>query len=99
MSEPSQSANVGTLRTGWNTSIVLVVAGVLSRYTKVELDVEDPMTVAVLSGAVVVFYRLSRVVADRWTWIGYVLFGSQRAPAYPAVPPAPAPLPPPQGEA
>lgn len=95
MTVPSQSANVGTVRTGWNVTIVLIAAGLISRYTDLELDVEDPIVVAVLGGAVTVFYRLSRVISDRYKWIGYVLFGSPRIPAYPAEPPAPAPLPPP----
>lgn len=97
MSEPSQSANVGTVRTGWNTSIVLVVAGLVARYTTVDLDIEDPITVGVLSGGILVFYRLSRVISDRYSWVGYVLFGSPRTPSYQAQPSAPAPLPPPAG--
>lgn len=95
MSAPSGSANIATVRTGWNTTIVIGIAGAISRYTDVDLNVEDPLVVAVLGGAVVVFYRLSRVVADRYTWVGYVLFGNARPPAYPPAPPAPAPLPPP----
>lgn len=95
MTAPSQSANVGTVRTTVNTTIVLVVAGVLSRYTTLDVDLGDPFVVAALSAIIAVFYRLSRVIADRYTWIGYVLFGSPRTPAYAAVAPAPAPLPPP----
>lgn len=97
MTVPSQSANVGTLRTGWNGTLALIVAGVISRYTTLDIDIEDPLFVAGLGGAITVFYRLSRVISDRYTWIGYVLFGSPRTPSYQAQPPAPAPLPPPPG--
>lgn len=97
MSAPSQSANVGTVRSGWNTTIYIAIVGAISRYTELDIDIEDPFVVAVLGGVFAMFYRLSRVVADRWTWVGYVLFGSPRTPSYQAQPPAPAPLPPPPG--
>lgn len=93
MTLTSQSANVGTVRTGWNTTIVLGIAALVSRYTDVDLDIEDPIVVGVLGGAVVVFYRLSRVVADRWKWVGYVLYGTPRTPGYALEPPAPPPPP------
>lgn len=97
MSEPSQSANVGTVRTGWNATLALIIAAVIGRYTDINVDMEDPIVIAVLGGAITVFYRLSRVISDRYTWVGYVLFGSPRTPSYQAQPSAPAPLPPPPG--
>lgn len=92
MSAPSQSANVGTVRSAWNTTILLAIAGVVGRFTDLDLNVEDPLVVAAFGASIAVFYRLSRVVCDRWTWIGYVLFGTPRTPAYAAQPPAPAPV-------
>lgn len=93
MTPPSQSANVGTVRTAWNTTILLAIAGAVSRYTDIDLDVEDPLVVAAIGAALAVFYRASRLLADNYSWIGYLLFGTPRVPGYPPQPPAPAPKP------
>lgn len=76
-------ATVGTVRTTVNVTWMAVLATALARWTGWDIKVADllPFTPAIL-GIGAVFYRLSRLVADRFTWIGYVLFGIPRPPIY-----------------
>lgn len=98
MSEPSASANVATVRTTVNGTILAVLAAIAAKVFKVKVEAEDLLPYSLIAAPVTaVFYRLSRVATDRWPQIGYVLFGNARPPAYPAVAPAPAPLPPSPG--
>lgn len=98
MTEQSGSANVGTVRTTVNTTILVAIAAILAKVFKVKVEAEDLLPYAPIAVPVVaIFYRLSRAVTDRWPQIGYVLFGNTRPPDYPASLPAPAPPDPPGG--
>lgn len=67
MREPSGSANVGTVRTTVNTTILAAIAGVAAKVFKVKIDAEDLLPYVVLVAPVVaVFYRASRAITDRW---------------------------------
>lgn len=92
MSEPSASANVGTVRTTVNTTILVAVAAVAAKVFDVDIEAEDLLPyVPIAIPVIAAFYRLSRAITDRWPQIGYVLFGNARPPSYPPAPPAPAP--------
>jgi hypothetical protein len=86
----STSETVGTVRTAVNgtvaATVVAVVLAVLNAWRGWELDIDDPLVVLVVVPAagftLGAIYRLSRVIADRWRWLGYVLFGIPRPPVY-----------------
>lgn len=92
MPEPSASANVGTVRTTVNSTILVAIAAIAAKVFKVKVQAEDLLPYAPIAVPVVaIFYRLSRAITDRWPQIGYVLFGNARPPAYPPAPVAPSP--------
>lgn len=96
MRDLSGSANVGTVRTTINTTILVAATALAAKVFSVKVEAEDLLPYAPIAVPVVaVFYRASRAITDRWPRIGYVLFGNARPPAYPPAPAAPAPLPPP----
>lgn len=74
-----------SLRTGWFAGILTAILGLLNSRFGWELTVEDLLpfapVVAIVAGVV---YRASRVLADRWPSIGFVLFGSRQTPTYAA---------------
>lgn len=97
-----KSETVGTVRTTVNMTVLTLIATVIARYTNWSVEVEDllPYT-PLISGAVLVFYRLSLYVSQKFTWIGVVLYGINSPPKYvPPAPPLDNPiiLPPDQGE-
>lgn len=83
------SENTGSVRTAVNVGWLAAIAWALDRFTQVEVDVSDPTFVAVAVVVAGVFYRLSRVISDRWKWVGYVLFGINTPPQYMLPPPPP----------
>jgi hypothetical protein len=81
-----------TVRTTWNGALVaatIVAAAKVFGWT-VNLDDLAPF-LPVIAGAVAVFYRVSLALAERWPWVGNVLFGVNKPPAYTPLPPPPAP--------
>lgn len=75
--------NVGAVRTSANMTVLTALCALLAKWRGWTLQVDDllpytPIILAVTAG----FYRLSRVMADRWPWLGYVLFGIVKKPAY-----------------
>ena len=72
-----------SLRTGWFAGILTAFLGTINARFGWDLTVDDLLpfapVVAIIAG---VAYRASRVLADRWPSIGFVLFGSTKAPSY-----------------
>lgn len=72
-----------SLRTGWFAGILALVLGAVNRYTGLNLKVDDLLPLAPLAAVIAgVAYRASRVVADKWPTIGFILFGSTQTPTY-----------------
>ena len=85
MTEEQKSTNTATLRTGVNTAVFSAIVAVIAKVTGASIRVEDlapwmPLLAPVIGAAAAIFYRLSRVIADKWPSIGYVLFGTKKAP-------------------
>ena len=70
-----------TVRTGWNLTLFSAVVALVSKLTGWTLTVEDLLPFTPLVGIIGgVFYRFSRVLSEKVSWLGYVLFGSPRTP-------------------
>lgn len=73
-----------SLRTGWFAGILTAILGTINARFNWDLTVDDLLPFApVVAIAAGVAYRASRVLADRWPSIGFVLFGSTKTPTYP----------------
>jgi hypothetical protein len=82
------SENVATVRTTVNMTVLSALLAVLAKVFGWEVQVEDllpylPIFVPVIAA----FYRLTRYLATKWTWLGVLLFGIDSPPSYD--PPAP----------
>lgn len=75
--------NVGAVRTSVHMTVLTAICSALAKWRGWTLQVDDllPYTPLILPVAAA-FYRLSRVLSDRWPWLGYVLFGIVKKPAY-----------------
>lgn len=82
MTTDLSSKNTGTVRTGVNATVLAVIGWVASNVFGFTLDLADPITIAVVAGAVPIFYRASRELADRFPVIGRILFGINDTPIY-----------------
>lgn len=71
-----------TVRTGWNLGLFSAFAALVYKLTGWTLTVDDLLPfapfIAIVGG---VFYRISRLLSDKVSWLGYVLFGNARTPA------------------
>ena len=75
---------IATVRTGWNAGVLALVLALVRRVFGFEVSVElVELFAPVLAVVVAIFYRASRVLADRYPTLGYVLFGSPQSPTYP----------------
>lgn len=85
--------STATVRTTVNgTILTAVIIGIANLFGwTIELADLTPF-IPVLAGAILVFYRASLYVAERWPKLGYVLFGKTEAPVYSPLPPPPAPV-------
>ena len=75
--------NVSTKRTAINSGVTVFLIGMISWITgkEITLDSESMIYVAAIFGVVSgIFYRASRVAADKVPWLGYILFGSVMKP-------------------
>lgn len=79
MSDVSISAK----RTAVNTSVVLILASIVSQLFGWEINLSDSgvYVASVVLGVIVgIGYRLSRWATHRWPVLGWVLFGSGKEP-------------------
>jgi uncharacterized membrane protein YczE len=67
--------DIATVRTTVNTTVLSLVALVLSRLFSVTIDVTDPLFVGTVLLVTPVFYRASLWASDKWPAFGYILFG------------------------
>jgi hypothetical protein len=80
--------NTATKRTTVNGTILTAVIIAAANVFGWNIEIADLAPfLPVFAAVILVFYRASLVVAEKWPSLGYVLFGSKRAPEYP--PPAP----------
>lgn len=80
--------NTATIRTLVNTAVAMVVVLIASRVLGREVSINEGWVLLVVPVVVGVVHRLSMVVSEHVPWIGYVLFGVNRSPAYTDPPPA-----------
>lgn len=80
--------NTATIRTGVNTVVAMVVVLIASKVVGRDVSIDDPWVLLVVPIVVTVVHRLSVVISENVPWIGYVLFGVNRSPAYTDPPPA-----------
>ena len=78
-----KSESVGTVRTTVNMTVLTLIATVIARYTNWSVEVEDllPYT-PLIAGVVAIFYRLSLYLAQKFSWIGVILYGINAPPKY-----------------
>jgi hypothetical protein len=74
--------NIATTRTTVNTGALAFVVYLVQRFTDVEVDVTDPVVLAVAPFAVGLFYRVSRFLAAKYPSLVRVLFGYGETPIY-----------------
>lgn len=80
--------NTATKRTTINGTILTAVIIATANLFGWTIEMADLAPfLPVFAGAILVFYRLSLVVAKKWPQAGYVLFGSKQPPHYPPPPP------------
>lgn len=97
--------NIASTRTAINTAWVLSLVGLICQWQDWKVDLTDPATIALVTGALAAFHRVTTVLAEHVPIIGLIVFGVNKSPGYAAPPPAvpivaePAPqLPPPPKE-
>lgn len=84
---PMKNVTVATARTGVNSAWLALIGYLLVRYTKINIQWDDPLVIAALPVANVAWYRISVLLAriDIFAWL---LFGIDRTPKYvPVAPP------------
>lgn len=86
---PNASATTtATVRTGWNMTLFAAVASLIYKWTGWNLQVEDLLPLSPVIGIVGgIFYRLSRYIADSAPQVGWILFGTKKAPTAYVEPP------------
>lgn len=77
------NTTIATVRTTWNTTLLAIVASIIFKVTGWTITVDELLQFApLLAPVVAIFYRASRVVADKWPKVGYILFGVNQQPEY-----------------
>ena len=81
--------NTATKRTTINGTILTAVIIAVANLFGWTIEMADLAPfLPLFAGAILVFYRLSLVVSEKWPQAGYVLFGSKQQPHYPSPPPS-----------
>ena len=80
--------NTATIRTLVNTAVAMLVTLIASRLLDREVSLDEGWVLLVVPIVVGVVHRLSTVISENVPWVGYVLFGINRSPAYTEPPPA-----------
>ena len=81
--------NIANVRTGFTAAWIGIVVWIAAKLGW-EIDVEDPTVILILGGTGAIVWRASELLA-RIPYVGYVLFGINKEPAYPQpTPPNPA---------
>ena len=83
--------NTATIRTGWNATVIAIVAYIASTVFGITIDVTDPGFIVVVGITVPIFYRASLALDEKWPIFGKILFGK---PTTPTSQPLPPPTPP-----
>lgn len=79
--------NTATVRTTWNVVVLMVLTWIVTSITDKEVATDDPRIIIAAGVIVGIFYRLSVVLSETVPYVGYVLFGVNRSPAYTTPPP------------
>ena len=81
--------NTATKRTTINGTILTAVIIAVANLFGWTIEMADLAPfLPLFAGAILVFYRLSLVVSEKWPQAGYVLVGSKQQPHYPSPPPS-----------
>lgn len=85
---PKTNEGIATTRTAWFTGVVLYLITLINEVILPE-EIALPTWVApaVAAAVIGVLYRLSLLMADKFSWWGVVLFLLNRAPGYTPPPP------------
>jgi hypothetical protein len=78
----SPDLNIATTRTAVNSGALAFVVYLVQRFTDIEIDVTDPVVLAVAPFAIGLFYRLSRLITKKYPALVKVLFGYGEDPHY-----------------
>jgi hypothetical protein len=80
--------NTATIRTFVNNIVAMVVVLVASHLLDREVSINEGWVLLVVPAVVTIVHRFSLVISEKVPWVGYVLFGVNRSPAYTEPPPA-----------
>lgn len=81
-----KSADVATVRTTVNASVLAALLALIARLTHWQVQAEDLLPyMPIIIPVVAAFYRLSLMLSKRYPWLGTILYGVNAAPVYPSL--------------